>query len=44
MWGQVIDYSQFKPRGRYNRTPEMQDFFRAFRYAGAVLFAVKPSK
>ena len=43
LWQQNIDYSQFKPRGRYTRTAELQAYFRAMRYAGSVLFAMQPS-
>lgn len=43
LWGMVIDYSQFKPRGRYTETPELAAYFRAVRYANTVLFAIKES-
>ena len=43
-WSQVIDYSQFQPRGRYTATPELAAYFRALRYAGAVLFPIQPSQ
>lgn len=41
--GQTIDYSQFRPRGHYTRTPELSRYFQAVRYAGAVLFYAKAS-
>ncbi len=40
LWGYPIDYSQFKPRGRYTASLELQRYFRTFRYANSVLFAV----
>jgi len=40
---QTIDYSQFRPRGHYTRTPELGHYFEAVRYAGAALFYVKES-
>ncbi len=43
LWGMKIDYSQFKPRGRYTEALEQQRYFQAMRYAGSVLFAVKAS-
>lgn len=43
LWEMKIDYSQFKPRGRYTETPEQQHYFQAMRYAGSILFAVKAS-
>ncbi len=43
LWAMKIDYSQFKPRGRYTETAEQQHYFQAMRYAGSVLFAVKAS-
>lgn len=43
LWAMKIDYSQFKPRGRYTETSEQQRYFQAMRYAGSVLFAVKAS-
>lgn len=44
LWGYAIDYSQFKPRGRYTETPELQRYFRTLRYANTVLFAVTPTQ
>lgn len=38
LFGVPVDYSQLQPRGRYTRTPEMQQYFRAVRYAGTVHF------
>jgi hypothetical protein len=43
LWDMSIDYSQFKPRGRYTETPELAAYFRAVRYANTVLFAIKES-
>ncbi len=44
LWGYSIDYSQFKPRGRYTQSPESERYFRTMRYASGVLFAVTPSQ
>ena len=44
LWGQAIDYTQFKPRGHYSGNPEMENYFRTVRYAGTVLFAITASK
>lgn len=44
LWGYTLDYSQFKPRGLYTRTPEQSRYFQAMRVASMVLFAVKESK
>ena len=41
---QPIDYSQLKPRGRYAANADLSRYFRAVRYAGAVLFPVLPSR
>jgi hypothetical protein len=41
---QNIDYTQFQPRGRYTRTPALTNYFRAYRYASAVLFPVVDSR
>jgi hypothetical protein len=43
MWGQVIDYTQFKPRGAYTRSEQAERYFRTMRYAGTTLFAVTAS-
>jgi len=43
LWGQNLDYSQFKPRGRYAGEPLLERYFRAMRYASTALFAVQPS-
>lgn len=40
---QTVDYSQFKPRGRYTRNPRLENYFRAYRYAGTALFYIQPS-
>ncbi|MCB1876530.1 MAG: DUF3160 domain-containing protein [Chromatiales bacterium] len=44
LWQRRVDYSQFRPRGRYTATEEFERYFRAIRYAGDVLFAVKASR
>ncbi|WP_321419085.1 DUF3160 domain-containing protein [uncultured Desulfobacter sp.] len=41
---QKIDYTQFKVRGKYTRTPELKNYFRAMRYSSTVLFPVVSSK
>ncbi|NWH05991.1 DUF3160 domain-containing protein [Desulfobacter latus] len=41
---QKIDYTQFKVRGKYTRTPELKNYFRAMRYSSTVLFPVLSSK
>ena len=43
LWHHPIDYSQFKPRGRYTRSKVASQYFKAMRYAGSLLFAVKAS-
>jgi hypothetical protein len=40
---QTIDYSQFRPRGHYTRSPELTRYFQAVRYAETALFYVKES-
>jgi hypothetical protein len=44
LWGITLDYSQFKPRGRYTQSEDMRRYFVAYRYAGTVNFFVVPSK
>ena len=44
LWGRQMDYSQFRPRGHYADDERLARYFRAVRYAGAVLFPVQPSK
>lgn len=44
LWGGTLDYTQFRPRGHYQSDENLQRYFRAVRYAGAVLFAVKASR
>lgn len=44
LWGRTIDYTQFKPRGRYSDHPGQSRFFRAMRYAGSQFFAVVSSE
>lgn len=43
LFGARIDYSQFRPRGRYTATPALAAYFRAVRYAQTALFGVQPS-
>jgi len=42
--GQKIDYTQFKPRGRYAESPETSAYYRAVKYMGTMFFPVKQSK
>jgi len=42
--GYPIDYSRFKPRGRYTRSPEMERWFRAMTWTGSVYFPLLSSK
>ena len=44
LWGYRMDYGQFLPRGHYDGDEALTRYFRAVRYAGAALFAVKPSR
>jgi len=44
LWGTTLDYSQFKPRGRYTQSEDLQRYFVAYRYASTVNFFVAPSK
>ena len=44
LWGQAIDYTQFRPRGHYSGAPDLERYFRTVRYAGTVLFAITASK
>lgn len=44
LWGYRIDYGQFLPRGYYEGDETLERHFRATRYAGAALFAVKSSR
>ncbi len=41
---QRLDFSQFKPRGKYTRNDALKGYFQAMRYASTVLFPVKASK
>lgn len=41
---QILDYSQFAPRGRYAETKEGRCYFRTLRYLSTVLFPVKASE
>lgn len=44
LWGTTLDYSQFKPRGRYTQTEDLQRYFVAYRYASTLNFFAVPSK
>ena len=44
LWGQLIDYTQFRPRGLYEGDPDLERYFRTVRYAGTVLFSITASK
>ena len=44
LWGYRMDYGQFLPRGHYEGDEALTRYFRTMRYAGAALFAVKPSR
>ncbi|MDD4930149.1 MAG: DUF3160 domain-containing protein [Gallionella sp.] len=44
LWGTMLDYSQFKPRGRYTQSDEMKRYFIAYRYAGTVNFFAMASQ
>lgn len=44
LFGASIDYSQFRPRGRYAESPQLAAWFRTVRYAQAALFGVQPSR
>ncbi len=43
LWQISMDYSQFKPRGRYTQSEAEQRYFRAMRYANSQLFALNAS-
>lgn len=43
LWGTTLDYSQFRPRGRYTLSKELEHFFVAYRYASTVNFFVQSS-
>ena len=44
LWERRMDYTQFVPRGHYQGDEDLERYFRTVRYAGAVLFAIKPSE
>ncbi len=44
LWGTTVDYSQFKPRGRYTQNEQLRRYFIAYRYASTVNFFVFASK
>jgi len=35
-----LDYSQYKPRGHYTRTPELERYFRAMKWYGDITFSL----
>lgn len=41
---QDLDYTQFKVRGKYNRSATLNRYFRAIKYASTVLFPVLESQ
>lgn len=43
LWEHQIDYTQFKPRGRYASSQSNEGYFRSLKYASSILFAVQPS-
>jgi hypothetical protein len=43
LWGITLDYSQFKPRGRYTLSKDLEHFFVAYRYASTVNFFIQSS-
>lgn len=43
LWGIQLDYSQFKPRGRYTLSENLQHYFVAYRYASSVNLFIQPS-
>lgn len=43
LWGAKLDYSQFKPRGRYTESEEASRYFRQLRYLNNILFYVNAS-
>lgn len=43
IWGYPVDYSQFKPRGRYTQNEAMHGYFMAYRYAATIAFYINPS-
>ena len=44
LWRRPMDYSAFRVRGYHEADEVLARYFRAVRYAGAVLFPVQPSK
>ncbi len=44
LWGRMIDYTQFRPRGHYRGDAELERYFRTVRYAGVALFAITASQ
>lgn len=43
LWGRMVDYTQYMPRGRYTQSMRSEQYFRAMRYASSHFFAIKPS-
>lgn len=41
---QTLDYSQFRVRGKYTASEELERYFQAVRYAGTVLFPLLHSR
>lgn len=44
LWHYSVDYSQYKPRGKYVESKILEQYFRAYRYASSILFAAQASK
>ena len=44
LMGYQMDFSRFKPRGRYTRSEEMSSWFRAMTWSGMAFFPLKSSK
>ena len=40
---ETVDYTQFRPRGFYTRSPELSRYFQAVRYGSAIGFYVQES-
>ena len=44
LMGQIMDYTQFRVRGKYTRNETLSRYFRAVRYAGTAFFPLLSSK
>ncbi len=44
LFGYLVDYSQFKPRGFYTKSPELQSYFRALSWFGNAAFRLKSDR